>query len=246
MKPRENWAPCGSVSAEGGWPCKLAPIRKKTSFFQEPQRGLKATARCWSGGRKARATLRGILALGRACHRPERGAEWRTSGGLGCRPGPSCVSNTTRCVCRMGVGTAGKEDAEAPGPLSSQVLPLSTWTLSGCNQKGYQGWASLSKGMGAPAGAVSLMWGEAISYAATWRKRGAGPGDSHNASPTPPPGPCSVDGASWGIRFLAGNPCLRPRKMWGRLSKPGGRSWGLANSRFFQRLVFSKTENVFG
>lgn len=41
--------------------------------------------------------------------------------------------------------------------------------------------------MGAPAGAVSLMWGEAISYAATWRKRGAGPGESHNASPTPPP-----------------------------------------------------------
>lgn len=32
----------------------------------------------------------------------------------------------------------------------------------------------------------------------------------------------------------------------GRLSKPGSCSLGLANLRFFQRLVFSKTENVFG
>lgn len=49
MKPKGNWAPRGSAwqgQEEGtaelrGWLYKLAPVQKKTSFFREPQRGLR-------------------------------------------------------------------------------------------------------------------------------------------------------------------------------------------------------------
>lgn len=53
-------------------------------------------------------------------------------------------------------------------------------------------------------------------------------------------------GASGGFQFLARNPCFQPQKIQGGLSKPGCCSPALANSRFFQRLVFSETKNVFG
>lgn len=74
------------------------------------------------------------------------------------------------------------------------------------------------------------------------KTRCCGPDESQNASTFDGQANAWLAGASCGIQFLARNRCLRPWKIGGRLSKPGGCSLGLANSRFFQRLVFSETK----
>lgn len=85
------------------------PTQRKASFFREPPRGQKATAWSQSGGQKARVAFGAILAVGRACHRPERGTEQRASGSLDiCRPEPGCPSDTTHDAC-AGEELLGKE-----------------------------------------------------------------------------------------------------------------------------------------
>lgn len=115
----------GLLSWWGGL-SKAAPKQKKTSFFPEPRRGLKATAQSWSGGQKARKSLRGILAPGRACHRPERGEGWRTSGVWAAGPASLPEEQDTRCVLD-GVGEVLAKKVQ--GPLPAQTLSFSTPTL---------------------------------------------------------------------------------------------------------------------
>lgn len=93
----------GTAAWRRGWLCKLARMQKKTSFFQELKRGQKAAAVLeWRP--ESVSNVRGILALRRTWHRPARGAEHRTSGSLGFRPGPRCLRCTTWCVCWAGLG----------------------------------------------------------------------------------------------------------------------------------------------
>lgn len=90
------------VAWRRGWLCKLAPMQKKTSFFQELKRGQKATAALRVEAGKCERHERNPSSV-EDLTQPERGVEHRTSGSLGFRPGPRCLRCTTWCVCWAGL-----------------------------------------------------------------------------------------------------------------------------------------------
>lgn len=118
-------APCGPVwqGQEGlqsqgrGWLCK----KEEDPILPRVRKGAKGGLGVWA---RKPGTLRGVLALGEGGrgYGLERGAEQRTSGGLGCRPVPRNVlhwGGEKKCWKRRG-GESGLQG------LSSPILSFST------------------------------------------------------------------------------------------------------------------------
>ena len=225
----------GALLSWHSWLFKPIPRQKKIPFFQELKRGLKSTAQSWNGGQKARKTLRGILAVGRACHRPGRGCGVEDIWRFRLQAQDSLPEDQVTRFVLDGVEKCWKEGAEClwihqpfPSPLEFfRVIYKSRTVMSFVRQED-----------GDLVGGVSFLRGEAPI---TWSKDAVDQGRVKTLPFFAEQASARLVGASHGIQFfLARYPYLRPRKTWGRLHKPGGCSLGLANSRFFQRLCSAK------
>lgn len=232
----------GDVALREGLALQSSPHTEKDPVLPRAWKGANGSPGAQAG---TRVTRRGILALGRACYRSERGAEQRTSGGLGCRPVPRCLSDTAgsvldcggekKCWKRRGreSGLSAWLPRSFPSPLELFRDSLRKVTVDEPHwPRRWDTWWRLFL-LGGEGLHLPLWRGE---NTVLWTRREA------DASTFDGQANAWLAGAPCGIRFLARNPCLRPWKTGGRLSKPGGCSLGLANSRFFQRLVFSETE----
>lgn len=89
----------GDAELRKGLALQSSPHKERDLVLPRARKGANGSPGVQAGKQLPR---RGTLALGRACYRSERGKEQRTSGGVGRRPVPRCLSNTAGSVLDCG------------------------------------------------------------------------------------------------------------------------------------------------